>query len=127
MLRFCYRGALLSYLLLIILTMAWELWLAPAQSGPGIAILKLLGLLWPLMGLLRGRLYTYQWASMYILLYFSEGVMRCWSEAGLSSALAGAEVLLTLVFFWSAIYFCRFGKAACREAGLSTRGIPPGL
>ena len=34
----------------------------------------------PLFGILIGHRYTYQWSSMFVLLYFMEGVMRAWGE-----------------------------------------------
>lgn len=61
-------------------------------------ILKTVPLLLPLFGILRGKRYTYQWASMFILIYFTEGVVRAWSDTGLSAQLALAEVALTVIF-----------------------------
>ena len=71
-----YLGACSSLLALIFLCLAWELWLAPLRPGGSWLALKALPLLLPLMGILHGRRYTYQWASMLILAYFAEGVMR---------------------------------------------------
>ena len=61
----------------------------------------------PLFGVLHGRRYTYQWASMLILLYFTEGTVRATSESGVSSALAIAEIALSLIFFGAAIGYVR--------------------
>ena len=44
---------------------------------------------------------------MRVLAYFSEGVMRAWSERGLSQALALGEIALSVVFFFAAIYYAR--------------------
>jgi len=44
---------------------------------------------------------------MLILLYFTEGVVRAWSEQGLVRRLALVEVALSVVFFVSAICFVR--------------------
>ena len=74
-------------------------------------MLKTLPLLLPLFGILHGKRYTYKWASMFILLYFTEGVVRAWSDVGLSAKLALAEVVLSLVFFTCAIYFAKFTRA----------------
>ena len=68
--------ASVSLIALIFLTLAWELWLAPIRPGGSWLVLKTLPLLLPLMGILKGRRYTYQWAPMLVLAYFSEGVMR---------------------------------------------------
>jgi uncharacterized membrane protein len=101
-----------SLVLLILLCLAWEMWLAPLRPGGTLVALKALPLALPLAGILNGRRYTYQWSSMLILAYFAEGVMRAWSERGLSQALAGAEIALSLVFFASAVAFARLSRAA---------------
>jgi uncharacterized membrane protein len=49
---------------------------------------------------------------MFILLYFTEGVMRAWSERGMSQALAGAEIALSLAFFASVVAFARLTAGA---------------
>lgn len=96
-----------SLIALIFLCLAWELWLAPMRPGGSWLVLKTLPLLLPLMGILKGRRYTYQWASMLVLAYFSEGVMRAWSETGVSAQLALAEIVLSVVFFSATIYYAR--------------------
>ena len=96
---------------LIVLCLAWELWLAPLRPGGSLLALKALPLALPLTGVLRGRRYTYQWASMLILAYFAEGVTRAWSETGLSRTLACAEVGLSLVFFAAAVTYARLTRA----------------
>lgn len=97
-----------SLIALIFLCLAWELWLAPLRPGGSLLVLKTLPLLLPLMGILKGRRYTYQWAPMLILAYFTEGVVRAWSDTGLSAWLAGGEVVLSVAFFFAAIYYARF-------------------
>jgi uncharacterized membrane protein len=96
---------------LIFLSIAWEGWLAPLRPGGSLLMLKALPLLAPLFGILRGKIYTYQWSSMLILAYFTEGVVRLYAEKGLSSGLAGVETALSAVFFVCAILFVRASKA----------------
>lgn len=98
----------ISLIALIFLCVAWELWLAPIRPGGSWLVLKALPLLLPLMGILKGRRYTYQWAPMLMLAYFTEGVARAWSDRGPSAWLAGAEILLSVVFFLAAIFYARF-------------------
>ncbi|WP_028455017.1 DUF2069 domain-containing protein [Chitinilyticum litopenaei] len=88
-----------TLLALIVLCVAWELWLAPLRPGGSWLVLKAVPLLLPLRGLLHGRRYTSQWTSMFILLWFTEGVMRGWADRGLSQQLAWLEVLLTVLLF----------------------------
>jgi uncharacterized membrane protein len=98
-----YYGSVISLIALILLCLAWELWLAPLRPGGSWLVLKVLPLLTPLFGILRGRRYTYQWSSMLILAYFAEGVVRAWSDTGLSAQLALVEIALSMIFFVSAV------------------------
>jgi uncharacterized membrane protein len=114
MIRAAHFAASASLIGLIFLCIGWELWLAPVRAGGSMLALKALPLLLPLFGVLRGRRYTYQWASMLILAYFAEGVVRAWSERGTGHALALAEVTLSLAFFMAAICYARFTRALPR-------------
>jgi uncharacterized membrane protein len=97
----------ISLIALIFLCLAWELWLAPLKPGGSWIVLKAVILLVPLRGILKGRRYTYQWMSMFILLYFIEGVTRAWSDQGLSAKLAMGEIVLSLIFFSAAIFYAK--------------------
>lgn len=103
-------GASLSLIALILLCLLWESLLAPLKPGGSLLILKSLPLLLPLFGILKGRRYTYQWASMFILIYFTEGVVRAWSDTGLSAKLALMEVILSLSFFICAIFYAKLSR-----------------
>jgi uncharacterized membrane protein len=102
-----YLGACLSLLALTFLCLAWELWLAPLRPGGSWMALKAVPLLFPLLGVLNGRRYTYQWASMLILAYFAEGVVRAAEDSGAAAVLALAEWLLALGFFGCAVLYAR--------------------
>jgi len=94
------RGLAVGSLLgLILLGLAWELWLAPLRPGGTLMALKVLPLCFPLTGLLKNRMYTYRWLSLMIWLYFTEGVVRAWGDAAPSSYCALLEVLLCVVLF----------------------------
>jgi uncharacterized membrane protein len=103
-------GASASLIALIMLCLAWEAVLAPLKPGGSLLILKTLPLLLPLFGILKGKRYTYQWASMFILLYFTEGVVRAWADKGISAKLALLEVALTLLFFICAIFYAKLTR-----------------
>jgi uncharacterized membrane protein len=96
-----------SLISLTLLCLLWELWLAPLRPGGSMLALKAAPLLLPLFGVLRGRRYTFQWASMLILVYFIEGVVRATSDSAPSNWLAYGETALTLVFFASAVTYAR--------------------
>ncbi len=100
-------GASGSLIALILLCLVWEIWLAPLHQNGSLLFLKALPLLLPLFGILKGKRYTYQWASMLILLYFIEGVVRAWSDRGLAAQLAIVEIILSVIFFLCAIFYAR--------------------
>lgn len=99
-----------SLIALIFLGLAWELWLAPLRPGGSQLVLKVLPLLLPLFGILRGKIYTYQWAAMLILAYLAEGTVRAWSDRGLSAQLAMVETALALVFFAGCVLYVRLAR-----------------
>lgn len=105
-----------SLIALIFLGVLWEGALASSKETGTWMTLKVLPLLFPLMGIIKGRIYTYQWASMLILLYFTEGVVRAWSDQGVSQWLAIIEILLSLIFFLAAIFFVRKNLRAQKQS-----------
>jgi uncharacterized membrane protein len=108
-LRLAASAALIA---LIALCLAWELWLAPLRPGGSYLALKAAPLALPLPGILRGRRYTYQWSSMFVLAYFAEGAVRAWSERGGAQALAVLEIALSLAFFAAAVAYARLTRTA---------------
>ncbi|WP_300317621.1 DUF2069 domain-containing protein [Accumulibacter sp.] len=112
-----YLAACGSLIALIFLCLAWELRLAPVQPGGSWLALKCLPLLAPLFGILNGRRYSYQWASMLILLYFTEGVVRATTETGMAQTLAIAETVLALIFFGATVTFARLTRPSASRPG----------
>ena len=84
---------------LIVLGLAWEMWLAPIRPGGSLLALKVLPLVIPLAGIWKNRMYTYRWVSLMVWLYFTEGVVRGWSDRAPGNYLAMLEVLLCLLLF----------------------------
>ena len=111
--------ATVSLLALIALCLAWEGNLAPLRPGGSWMTLKVLPLMVPLFGILRGKRYTYQWSTMLILLYLTEGVVRT-NDAAPGNALALAEAVLSVVFFLAAMLYAR-NTAPSRLAQASPR------
>ena len=94
--------AVAALLGLIVLGLAWELWLAPT-GGRWLAF-KVLPLVLPLAGLLKHRLYTYRWVSLLVWLYFTEGIVRATGlpagvPAGINEWLAWGQVALCSLLF----------------------------
>ena len=114
--RFFYFGAVGSLLALIALGLAWELALAPLRPGGSWMVLKVVPLLFPLRGVLKRDVYTMQWASMLILIYFTEGIVRATSDSNLLSRKLGwLEVALSVIFFLCTILYLRPYKKAAKE------------
>lgn len=110
-----YASAVASLLALIVLCIAWELVLAPLRPGGSWLVLKVVPLLVPLRGILKRDIYTLQWSSMLILLYFAEGVVRAATDTGLSAILGWVEVILVCVFFFCTLMFLRPYKLASKK------------
>jgi uncharacterized membrane protein len=89
--------AVASLLGLIVLGLAWELWIAP--TGHRTLALKVLPLTLALVGLLKLRMYTYRWVSLLVWVYVAEGVVRAASDTGPSVLLAAIELVLCLLLF----------------------------
>jgi uncharacterized membrane protein len=106
--------AVASVTALILLCLAWELWLAP--TGRGTLALKVLPLLPAPLGLWRYRMYTYRWVALFVWLYVLEGLVRSTSEGGLGQWLALAEVVLATVVFTACTAQIRQRLAAAKSA-----------
>jgi uncharacterized membrane protein len=101
------RLALASLLGLIVLGLAWEMWLAPIRPGGSLLALKVLPLCIPLAGILKNRMYTYRWLSLLVWLYFTEGVVRAWSDRAPGNYLGLIEVFLCLTLFAACAFHVR--------------------
>jgi uncharacterized membrane protein len=113
-------GATASLIALIVLCIAWEMVLAPIRPNGSWLVLKVIPLLLPLRGILKRDLYTMQWSSMLILLYFAEGIVRGMSDTGLSATLGWIEVALVLSFFICVIAYLRPYKKAAKALAKET-------
>ena len=113
-----HAGAIASLIWLIGWLVAWEIWVAPLHPGGSLLALKALPLLVPLRGVIKRDLYTLQWSSMVILVYFAEGAVRAWSdELEASRIMAIGEIVLVCVYFACALlYLHPYKKAAQRMA-----------
>ena len=108
--------AVSSLIGLVLLSLVWELWLAPLRPGGSWLVLKALPLCIPLAGLLKNRMYTYRWVSLVVWLYFAEGVIRLQGDAWPSNAFAAVEILLCLMLFTASALHVRW---RLRDAALA--------
>lgn len=119
-------GALLALITMIVLSLAWELWLAPLRPGGSALALKAIPLLLALRGTFRRSVYTLQWASMLVLLYLAESIVRGMTDGGLSARLGWLEALLAITFFVCALsYVAPFKRAArARKKTQAVQQVP---
>ena len=117
-LRVFHTGAVTSLVVLCVWLLAWEIVIAPLHPGGSLLALKALPLLLPLRGVIKRDLYTLQWSSMVILIYFVEGAVRAWSDrTEISRLMALGEVLLVFAYFMFALLYLRpFKKQAKKLA-----------
>ena len=116
-------GAIFSLVGLIVLQVVWELCVAPWRPelswmvGGAWLIIKLIPLVLPLAGVIKGRLYTLQWASMLVLIYVMEGIVRAFSDVSpVSRLMAGFEIAFALAFYVMSISYVRPAKKAAKAA-----------
>ncbi|HEU5296009.1 MAG TPA: DUF2069 domain-containing protein [Burkholderiaceae bacterium] len=100
------RAAVLVLLLaLMLLGLAWELWLAP--TGTRSLALKVLPLAWPLAGTWAWRLASVRALSLLVWLYVCEGALRAATEHGVAAQLAWLELLMCGLLFTACVAHIR--------------------
>jgi len=90
-------AAIAAAVALVVLCLAWELWLAP--TGRGTLAVKAIPIALAIPGLVAMRLRTFRWTSLLVWLYVCEGLVRATSERGTSMWLAWAEVAIAVGLF----------------------------
>lgn len=97
-----------SLIALIALGILWETILSPVKPGSYVWAIKVIPLSFAVAGVVKRNIYTMQWASMLILLYFMEGIVRAMGDADtLSRLLAMLEIILCMMFFFASILFVK--------------------
>ncbi len=98
------------------------LWLDPPKLGSQWVLLGLLWLpLWfPLLGILRGKAYTFAWANFIVMIYFIHSLTHLWVSSGLTLWLAITELLASCLMFVGCTYYAKFRG---QELGLKIRKI----
>ena len=118
--------AVTALLAMVVLGLGWELVWAPLRPGGSWWALKVLPLLWPLVGLLKLRMRNYRSLSLLVWLYVTEGLVRGFSEHGLSATLAHAQSALGIVLFAACAWQIRSRLASPRLSGIDTgSGVQP--
>jgi uncharacterized membrane protein len=107
--RFLLLGQL-GYGLLFLLIPISVLWLNPPQLG---SQWVLLGLLWfplwlPLLGILRGKAYTFAWANFIVMIYFVHSLTNLWVSSNIAVAIALVELIASSLMFVGCTYYAKF-------------------
>jgi len=111
-----------AFIDLFILCVCWEWFISPLRPNGSWLILKGLPLLFAIPGLWKGKVYTMQWASMLILLYLTEGLVRI-LETGANFWLAVLEIILaTTGFICLLMYLKPIKKEAKAKKKLQAEG-----
>lgn len=100
---------------LFILCVSWEWFISPLRPGGSWLILKGVPLLFAIPGLWKGKIYTMQWASMLILIYITEGLVRI-LETGANFWLAALETALGTIAFFCLLIYLKPIKARAKAA-----------
>ena len=108
-----------SLLGLIVLGLAWELVLAPVRPGGSLLALKVVPLCFPLIGLLKNRMYTHRWVTLLVWFYFTEGVVRGYSDKPPGNYLAMMEIALCLLLFLASAMHIRWRFRDVKNASLA--------
>ena len=99
---------------LIILCIAWEWFLAPLRPGGSWLVLKALPLILVLPGIWQGKNYIMQCASMLILIYLAEALVRI-AETGANRYFAILELILATTTFIALLLYLKPLKDAAKK------------
>jgi uncharacterized membrane protein len=105
--------AAFAFVDLFILCISWEWFISPLRPGGSWLILKAIPLLFAIPGIWQGKVYTMQWASMLILLYMTEGLVRI-LETGANFWLAALETVFSTVAFVCLLMYLKPIKARAK-------------
>ena len=67
-------------------------------------------------------MYTYRWVSLLVWIYFTEGVVRAWSDPAPGRWLALLEVFLCLMLFTACALHVRWRQRSARRAAQAAGG-----
>ena len=98
---------------LFILCVSWEWFISPLRPGGSWLILKAIPLLFAIPGVWKGKVYTMQWASMLVLLYVTEGLVRI-LETGANFWMAVLETVLATTAFICLLMYLKPIKARAK-------------
>ncbi|MBU1438994.1 MAG: DUF2069 domain-containing protein [Gammaproteobacteria bacterium] len=107
--RFLRLGQLGFGLLFLLIPLS-ILWLNPPQLGSKWVLLALLWLpLWlPLLGIVRGKAYTFAWANFIVMIYFLHSLTNLWVTSDTAFLLAVIEFIASCLMFTGCTYYAKY-------------------
>ena len=108
------RVALVGIIALMLVTLLWELVLAPLRPGGSFLALKALPLALLIPAASRGTRRALQWLSLLLPFYLAEGIARGWSESGRHSLVAWLAAAIAAATFVALLAWVRAERHAPR-------------
>lgn len=101
---------LAGYCLLILLLIMWYgVWSPSTLPKALVLFFLLLPLMFPFIGMIKGKIYTHAWMSMLILFYFIHGVGEAWTTPE-DRLYAVAEIILSLLVYIGSMAYVKLSK-----------------
>lgn len=117
--RFFRNLALVGYFGLFAWILIWHFMLSSSEySNLFLFLFWVLPLLFPMVGLLKGKPYTYAWANFIVMIYFLHGLTAIYTEQ--TWWYAAIELFFALLMFIGCCYYAR-GRG--RELGLKLKKL----
>ena len=110
------RLAVAATFALLLLTLLWELVLAPLGGHPSWLALKALPLAVLLPGMARGARRPRQWLALLLPFYVAEALVRAFAEHGRQALVAGTAAVVASIAFVALLAW--FRGAALRDAAV---------
>ena len=107
--KLAYQLSIASYIGLTLLMLCWITWWSPPKQWPIsiVLIIATVPLLFPLRGLLHGKLYTFGWLPFLMLAYFIHGSTEAFANSE-ERLLALLEVFFSACLFISCTLYVKF-------------------
>lgn len=97
-------------LLLLLLVMWYGVWSPSSLPLALVLSILLIPLLFALVGMLKGNVYTHAWMSMLILFYFVHGIGEAWTTPE-DRIYAITEIILSLLIYVGSMAYVKLSSA----------------
>ncbi len=100
---------LIGYWGLVVLIPVWNLWWYPSQifSNKVVTMFWLIPLMFPMLGLIRGKAYTHAWSGFIAVIYVCHGLGSLITSFNEILPII-LEVILSCLFLFGGMYFAKW-------------------